>query len=578
MRFARRTIIAVAVSALAGACGDQSLGGAYGDAGADSGGNPPSGSAGDGGDTDAPGLSGLDEAGVVNSGPCGATTLGTTQGCEFYSVAPAVWPPVSGSCFAAMIVNTSSAPVSIKVDIDATSLDVSQIARIAKGTGGNITYDPLPSGLLPAGETAMLFLARFDTDEYLDDVDCPKGIVPGFAHDPAIIDTGRGSAFHITTNAPVAAFDIFPYGGEKGAIVSASLLIPTNAWGKGYIAVDPYQADPALAAVGETCDPFLQVVAAEDATKVTIRPTTDILGGSGVAASPKGTPQTYTLGKGEVLQFKRPFTAAGDDPVLDRLMGSPISSDKPISIWGGGPGVYGSVQCDSSHQQVPPTTALGFEYVAVRYRDRLPTVHESVPWTVVGVVDGTPLTYDPAPPPGAPTTINGGQIAIFNAPEAFSIRSPDNKHPFYFAGHMTGFTAITTEKKPTDGGEPEFVNAVPPEQWLTAYSFLTDPTFRNTNLVFIRKKAADATFKDVTLDCAGPLAGWEPVGTAGTYELTRVDLAVKGVPAGTCDNGPHTAKSDAPFGLTIWGWDDIVSYAYPAGGGVRAINDVPPPK
>jgi hypothetical protein len=36
----------------------------------------------------------------------------------------------------------------------------------------------------------------------------------------------------------------------------------------------------------------------------------------------------------------------------------------------------------------------------------------------------------------------------------------------------------------------------------------------------------------------------------------------------------HRATSDAPFGLTVWGWDLYTSYAYPAGMSVKPINDV----
>src|SRR5207249_697167 len=116
----------------------------------------------------------------------------------------------------------------------------------------------------------------------LDDNDCPPGIVPGLPHDPAIAESGRAKAFHITTDGPVAAFDIFPYGGRAGALESATLLIPTHVWGKSYIAADPYQADKELIQLEETCTPFLQIVAAEDDTNVTIRPTADIIGGPGV--------------------------------------------------------------------------------------------------------------------------------------------------------------------------------------------------------------------------------------------------------------------------------------------------------
>jgi hypothetical protein len=45
-------------------------------------------------------------------------------------------------------------------------------------------------------------------------------------------------------------------------------------------------------------------------------------------------------------------------------------------------------------------------------------------------------------------------------------------------------------------------------------------------------------------------------------------------PQGSCRNGTNAARSNAPFGLTVWGWDFAASYAYPAGMGVKPINDV----
>jgi hypothetical protein len=43
---------------------------------------------------------------------------------------------------------------------------------------------------------------------------------------------------------------------------------------------------------------------------------------------------------------------------------------------------------------------------------------------------------------------------------------------------------------------------------------------------------------------------------------------------GSCQNGPHSAKSAAPFGLTVWGLDSAASYGYPAGTNVASINTV----
>ena len=44
------------------------------------------------------------------------------------------------------------------------------------------------------------------------------------------------------------------------------------------------------------------------------------------------------------------------------------------------------------------------------------------------------------------------------------------------------------------------------------------------------------------------------------------------VGVGTCKNGPHSAESNAPFGLVVWGTDATASYDYPGGGNVGSIS------
>ncbi|HVY47673.1 MAG TPA: IgGFc-binding protein, partial [Minicystis sp.] len=393
-------------------------------------------------------------------------------------------------------------------------------------------------------------------------VACPGGVTPGVSQDVSVTGTGYGHAFHVTTSAPVAAYDMFPYGGATSYVSSATLLVPTPAWGTNYVAADGFQEDPALASDGGK--PFVQVVAAEDGTNVTISPTAAIVGGSGVPPTAQGSPITYVLARGQVLQLLQD----------SELAGSPISADKPVSVWGGSGCMnipIASYACDSAHQQLLPVSALGHEYVAVRYRDRGAGANESVPWTLVGAVDGTTLAYDPAPPQGAPTTLAQREMQRFMTSDAFVVKSQDDQHPFYVAGHMTGWTYPMPN--PNEDGDSEYVSVIPPEQWLPYYLFLSDPTYGNTNLVFVRKKQKDGFFADVTLDCAGTLSGWQPIG-AGDYEYTRFDLTLGGAPQGGCDNGVHTAKSDAPFGLTVWGFDFAVSYAYPAGMSTQPINTV----
>jgi hypothetical protein len=485
----------------------------------------------------------------------------STLGCDYYSVDPGTDGQANGSCFAAYIANTWTSDVTLTVDYAGQTLDVSKFAYIPSGQGQSITYAPLPNGKLPAGQLAILFLADIDL-QGVDYTRCPQGVTAAYtAAEASSQQTGILHAFHVTSSAPVVAADIFPYGGSHSYITSATLLIPTSAWDTNYVAVDAF-ARSVIA--GPNAQPFVEVTAMEDATHVTISPTAPIIGGNGVQPTGKGKPVTYTLNRGEVLQLKQDM----------ELNGSPIQADKPIGVWGGSSCMNIDVfdpACDSGHQELVPVRALGHEYVAVRYRNRGPT-DEQPPWRIVGAVDGTTLTYEPSTPPGAPTALSSGQIAMFYASGPFVVKSQDAKHPFYFGAHMGGENFRNQDNGST--GDPEWVNVIPPQQYLSSYVFMTDPTMADTNLVMVREKASDQTFKDVRLDCSGTVTGWQPAGASGRYEYARVDLVTNGQGVGGCNNGRHEIRSDAPFALTVWGWDRYVSYAYPAGESVQPINTV----
>jgi hypothetical protein len=110
--------------------------------------------------------------------------------------------------------------------------------------------------------------------------------------------------------------------------------------------------------------------------------------------------------------------------------------------------------------------------------------------------------------------------------------------------------------------------------------FFTDPTYPFTTLTVTRGKQMDGTFADVTLECAGTLTGWQPVGNDGNYEITFVKLVDHWTGQNGCNNGVHHMDSAAGFGVWVWGWgsEDTstgwVSYGYPAGEQVQAINTV----
>jgi hypothetical protein len=513
----------------------------------------------------------------------------SSLGCEYYAVDPDVLSGIgggAGGCFVAYIANTWDTPVTLSVDYGGMTLDASKFAYVPVGSGPGIKFTPLTGAAIPTGQVAAVFLADVPgANDGIGPLTCPPSITPAIITDAATHGTGLGKAFHLSVTAPVAAFDIYPYGGGQVALTSATLLLPTSAWDTNYIAVTGYGQGAGIAGLGSF--PFVEIVAQQDNTTVTINPVAAITAAPGVAGAAQGMPTKYILQAGQELQFTQAVA----------LDGSIIQSDNPVGVWGGKTTLSIEACCDeSSHQQIPPVRALGSEYAAVRYRNRYEGTEESPPWRIIGAANGTVLTYDPSAPPGAPTTLNLGQVTSFDFNGPFTVRSQDYNHPFYMSAHMTGGALYDPSQQDggadngavMDGrGDAEFVNIVPPGEYLQSYIFFTDPTYPETDLVLVRTKGPKG-FQDVTLDCAGTLTGWQPIGNAGNYEYTRFDLVTGNfVGTGSCNNGRHEIHSDGPFGVTVWGWGSAatgemfhgfytqyVSYAYPAGAGVAPINTV----
>jgi hypothetical protein len=546
--------------------------------------------------------------------PC-VDTLGqdTSNGCEFYAAEMDVTDDTVGVCYALYIVNQwkTGEPAKIAVDRGGVTLDVSQFARIPVGKGQGIAYAPFDAQAgLAKDQIAILFLSRdpnaTGTGNPSDPsllASCPTGVVPAILGDAALHGTGKGSAFHVKTNVPVVAYQILPYGGGRARVTGATLLLPTNVWDTNYVAINASPAPDFGGAQEPRAGPTMVVIASQDATNVRINPVTAIVGGGGLAGGPAFVTQTYTINKGEYLQFTQ----------TNELTGSPIQADKPVAVIAGSTIMQvpvGRHRADSAEQMVPPVQALGSEYAAVRFRARRNRGDEEVPWRLVGAVDGTVLTYEPAPPAGAPATLAARQVVQFDAAGPFVVRSQDAAHPFYMAEYMTGgdippFVPLsgTPGETPDDGeGDAEFVNVVPPAQYLPRYTFFTDPTYPETNLVVVRVKDPTlGVYPDVALDCVGTLGSWADLGTSGEYQFTRVDLSTANfAPVGSCDNGVHTIEatfvgvdSGLPvpkIGVAVWGWgntitlpipDDTdprstrwVSYGYPAGANFGRLNSV----
>jgi IgGFc binding protein len=481
-------------------------------------------------------------------------------GCSFWAVPPDTAPFSVNSCHAAFMANTWNTPVKVTAEYGSDPLDISQsVYRASIAEDGRVLYERI-DGPIPPGEVGIVFLAQGEQRAGDDDyIACPEGVNVAFRG--TVIEEHRTSlykAFHLSTDVPVSAYSIFPYGGAKSFVPSATLLIPSPSWDSNYFLIDGWKA--------QSYFPVIQIVAQEDDTEVRIRPIAAIKEGVGVPGAAKGFVHSWKLNRGQVLELAQTETLAG----------SPIETSHPVAIFGGNQCVdlpdTNVGACDSLHQQIPPLRQWASRYSAVPYKSRRvglqgsgPTP-EAVLWKVSGARDGTVLSYDPEPPEGAPMTLAAGQSVTFSSSFPFTVKSQSNDYPFYVGIYMTGAGKYATL------GDPDYVNVIPDEQFLDRYIFFVDFTYADSTLTFIRRKDANG-FHDVTLDCYGTITGWQPLGTDGSIEYAWVELTKnrKGVstPSGTCSYGRHEATSDGGFGLYTWGLDAYASYGFPAGAGSR---------
>lgn len=488
-------------------------------------------------------------------------------GCEYYATRMEANVGTT-YCFAAFVANTWNTPATVKVEWKGMSLPVSSFARIPSGKGQGVTYGPY-SGSLPAGQVAILFLGGNQGAS----PECPVASALGTTG--VTTGTGLGDSIHITTDVPVVAYQINPYGGGSVAVTGGSLLLPVSAWDTNYVA--------STASPQTVSTPGVTIVAAENGTQVSFLPTVAVTGGGGIPGGAANKTLTFTLNKGQQAQIEQQAD----------LVGSIVSSNKPVGVMAGSPCMnmpQGTTFCDHGEQMLPPVRALGHEYVGVQYR---PRHTEPAIWRIVGAVDGTTLSFSPAVGassgyPAAPGTINQGEMKEFASGTPFVVKSQDDKHPFLLFEYMSssnwtaiGASGFCTAATWSGFGDPDFSVQVPPEQYLSHYVIMTDPTYPETDLVLVRRPDKNAMFHDVTIDCLGtPITGWKPI---GSYEWTRLDLQTGDFQdVGGCSNGRHELKSDAPFGLAVWGWGSPktsvftcnVSYSYPGGMNVQPINSV----
>jgi hypothetical protein len=430
-------------------------------------------------------------------------------------------------------------------------------------------------------------------------IDLPQREVEGSMQQNGTYTKNSGSGtfvsphgYHVVATGPVVIYQFNPIIQQFSN--DASTLIPSTALGFDYVIIGYNTAnpcgDPNFNIESIPDHTAITILATEDNTNVTVTPTHPIKASSGdsgfpIAATMKGGTLSFKLSRYTVvnLQSEQPTTNAfacimsGQD---GDFTGSQIHSDKPIVVFTNGERGIGfggaeNVQyppdwddqndkiCCTDHleEQLLPVTALGKEFAVPRspIRSTDPTWKEPDIVRVVATVDNTVITTN-LPAPYNSFTLNAREHKTFAATTGFALKSTNA---------IQIATYLVSQQFIKNGwiGDPSQLLIPAAEQHRKDYVFLVPGTFQQNFIVMA--KPVDAM---IILDGI-PLAMQEfsncvkgPIGTVAGIDYEQV----------TCPatEGHHTVSADKPFGLSVFGYYNVGSYAFVGGSDVKIINPI----
>lgn len=379
-------------------------------------------------------------------------------------------------------------------------------------------------------------------------------------------------AYHLTSTYPVTVYQFSPLeyqpvGGPPGKNWNncpatlglecfsysndASLLLPSTAMTGNY-RVTSIQGWP-VANLG----PYIAVTGTADGTSVDVQlsATGNVLAGGGLTAVSGGGTASFSVNAGEVVVL---IGDANAD-----FSGSLVTASAPVQVV---TGIAcrnlpdGQPYCDHVEESVFPAETLGQRYVVP-----MPTgPRGNTPGHIVkiyGNFDGTTLTYTGTPPPGAPASINAGQVVDLGTVTSDFEVSGDQA--FAVASFLLGSSVV--DPAPPNGerakGDPAMSLMTAVEQYRDKYIFLA-PTDYDLNYVDVVHPSG----ANVTIDGAAISGPSSPAGAE--HMVTRVTLT-------STSGGAHVIESDVPVGIQVMGYGSDTSFYYAGGLNLKSI--APPP-
>lgn len=357
-----------------------------------------------------------------------------------------------------------------------------------------------------------------------------------------LVGTGFGDdySYKIESTLPIITYQFSPLGGSLNFSNDASLILPITAYGNEYRFLSwEYWNYPGTG----TGPSVMTIVAKEDNTNVSVNIKSPTASGGGIPQLAIGETHSQVLNAGEILQF---VNTSGD------MSGSLINADKPIGVYGGHDCTfipYNQWACDHVEEQLFPTNTWGNNYLVVKTN---PRGTEKDYYKIVANENNTIINFTPAVTT-SPITLNAGDVYSFNTISDFQISSTK---PIMVGQFMA------SQNDGAGTGDPAFILQVPVEQYRKDYLFLVPNTYTYDYVTIVAPKKTDGTVVDVRLD--GTLLNNSQFTNIGTsnYKRARISLT----------DGTHSIVADEPVGISVYGYDQYVSYGYPGGLNLKDVK------
>jgi IgGFc binding protein len=473
-------------------------------------------------------------------GSCAPPALADSYlGCDYY---PTVTPnPVwSGFDFAVAVANAGQSATTVHVTRGATAVKTLSVAPGALQVIKLPWVSELKGGDVDACQTPP---------------------------EPGVTRIVQGGAYRLRTDQPVTVYQLSALeyqispapaqcplgencpGGQGNECLSysndASLLLPATTLTDDYASIVWPSTNKRSG--------FLAVTATQDATQVQLFGNGQFAAGAGIAASGNGT---VTLNRGDVLLALADHSVAPGSYGAD-ISGTRIKASHPVQVIGGQScaniPTATTDACDHIEHAMLPVETLGNDYL-VTFPAALASTSPHVV-RIEAIQSNTHLTFDPSSI-SAPTTLQpaSAPLELDNVTKDFRVTSDK---PLLVVQFMQGQASV-----PSGSGDPSMAVDVPTAQFRKSYIFFASSTY-DTNFVNIIAQSSAA----VTLDgSVVPTSEFSSIGASG-YSVARHQL--------TGSSEVHTIKSDAGFGILVYGYGRYTSYMYPGGLDLKQI--APPP-